>query len=72
LQPFSSARRSGSSNSRKPGKKDKDRADPDDCDYAYDGDDESEPEDEPEITAGETEQKGGFESSDSETERVDE
>lgn len=57
---------------RKPGKKDKNKPDPDDYDYTDDGDEESGPEDEPEVTDGETEQKVGSESSDSETEREDE
>jgi len=57
---------------RKPGKKDKNKSDPDDYDYTEEEDEESEPEDEPEIPDGETEQKGGSDSSGCETEREDE
>ncbi len=60
--------------SRKPGKKDKNRPNPDDYDYAGDEDEdnESEPDDEPGLPDEGTEQKGGSEPSNGETEREDE
>jgi hypothetical protein len=59
---------------RKPGKKDKNKPDPDDYDYAEDEDEDNEsgPDDEPDSPDEETEQKGGSEPSDGETEREDE